>query len=337
MGKERHDTTDFIGLHSTLSYIIGRPRIWRRIPYLRENEGHAPPIVLAVGDRRRVYTIASRLKRPVLLSEIAARLSSQGLNRKDLPSVPEFGRVAMAIGLTSSSVPVLAVETQMGAPATQIIMKEVLSDRLTSADYHAGKVRISLAQKLVIRVGTAGGINCGGKPEVKVGDIVNATHSIGATGAVIQTISGLDFWRPGVAQDFHQKWCNLGSDFTIAADGDPRVECSEDVVEALDRAGQRFAKGSYHRGGNVTKDSLYAELSTDAFLRLCRTQNCRSTEMELSAIAVAACEHKAHFGMISGILGVLPGVSFAESDRAKVAAEQRSLRVALEAVDELAS
>lgn len=91
----------------------------------------------------------------------------------------------MAIGLTSRSIPVLVVETQMGAPATQIIMKKNLSDKLTSKEYRAGKVRISLPHKVVIRVGTAGGINCPGMSPIRVGDIVNATHSIGATGTVI--------------------------------------------------------------------------------------------------------------------------------------------------------
>jgi uridine phosphorylase len=240
----------------------------------------------------------------------------------------------MAIGLVSRSVPVLVVETQMGAPATQIIMTEVLSDELTSTDYRAGNARISLPHKVVIRVGTAGGINCEATPSMNVGDIVNATHSIGATGAVIQSLVRLDFWRPGAIDDFRNAWTSLGPDFSITEDGHPRVECSGDVVEALDIAGKRLAGDNYHRGGNVTKDSLYAELSLEMFLNLCRKQSCRSTEMELSAIAVSARENSAHFGMVSGIVGVLPG-SFAESERAKSAAERKALRVALEAIKNL--
>jgi len=243
----------------------------------------------------------------------------------------------MAIGLVSGRVPVLVVETQMGAPATQIIMNEVLSDELTSADYRVGKFRVSLPRKVVIRVGTAGGINCEGMPTIKVGDIVNATHSVGASGAVIQSLVRLDFWRADTIEQFRNKWVSLGSDFTVTEEGHPRVECSRDVVEALDTAGQRLARGAYHQGGNVTKDSLYAELSADMFLDLCRTQNCRSTEMELSAIAVSAVERNAHFGMVSAIVGVLPGVSFTGSERAKATAEQRSLQVALEAVKHLTS
>ena len=334
MNERSPETSHYLGRHTALSYVIDQPRIWRRIPCLRENEGRSPPLVLAVGDRRRVYAIAHKLREPVLISEAAARLSHRNISGRNLLSTSEYGRVAMAIGLVSRSVPVLVVETQMGAPATQIIMNEVLSDELTSTDYQVGNVRISLPHKAVIRVGTAGGINCEGKPTIKVGDLVNATHSIGATGAVIQSLARLDFWRPGAIEDFRNAWMSLGPDFSITQDGHPRVECSRDVVEALDISGKRLAEHNYRRGGNVTKDSLYAELSLDAFLSLCRKQSCRSTEMELSAIAVSARENNAHFGMVSAIVGVLPG-SFAESERAKGAAERKALRVALEAVRNL--
>jgi len=325
----------YLGRHTTLSYVIRRREIWRRIPYLRDNDGRAPPLILAVGDRRRVYAIARRLHKPVLLSEAAAKLSSQTAGGMELPTVPEYGRVALAVGLVSSSAPVLVVETQMGAPATQIIMNEILSDELTSTDYQVGKVKISLPHKAVIRVGTAGGINCGAMPTINVGDIVNATHSIGATGAVIQSLLRLDFWRAGAIEDFREKWMSLGPDFSVTKDGHPRVECSRDVVEALDVAGRRLVADNYHRGGNITKDSLYAEQSPELFLELCRLQNCRSTEMELSAIAISAQQSNAHFGMMSAIVGVLPG-SFSESERDKSDAEQRALRVALEAIKNLA-
>jgi uridine phosphorylase len=337
LGEEHSDTVHFLGRHTALSYVIDQRRVWKRIPYLRDNEGRAPPLVLAVGDRRRVYSIARKLKKPVFLPETAARLSGQRASEKDLRSALEFGRVAMAIGLVSSSVPVLVVETQMGAPATQIIMNEVLSDELTSTVYRVGKSKIDLPYKIVIRVGTAGGINCDGKPAIEVGDIVNATHSIGATGAVIQSLRRLDFWSLGAIEEFRKRWIGLGPDFTITVEGHPRVECSRDVVEALDDTGRRLATDAYHRGGNVTKDSLYAELSDDVFLELCYAHNCRCTEMELSAIAVSARKNNAHFGMVSAIVGVLPGASFTKSEKAKTLAEQRSQRVALEAAKNLAS
>lgn len=337
MSEQHSDSSHYLGRHTTLSYLVGRRRIWQHIPYLRENEGHAPPIALAVGDRRRVHEIASRLRKPVLVPETAARFAHRGVSKKALPAAPEYGRVAMAIGLASGSVPVLVVETQMGAPSTQIIMNEILSDELTSTDYRTGKVTLSMPHKIVIRVGTAGGINCQGSSTIKPGDVVNATHSIGATGAVIQSLLRLDFWIPGAIEEFRKRWVDQGPEFTITQEGHPRVECGGDVVEALDAAGQRFAAGAYHKGGNITKDSLYAELSENVFLELCRAYNCRSTEMELSAIAVSARANNACFGMISAIVGVLPGGSFVESERVKATAEERSLRIVLEAVKNLAS
>ena len=329
-----HEAQDFLGRHTALSLLKQKPQVWGRIRYLRENNGLAPPIILAVGDRRRVYTIARKLRKPVLLSEAAAKLSNPRLRPSYLPSSSEFGRIAMAIG-TIASIPVLVVETQMGSPATQIIMNEILSNQLTSNEYRVGSKRISLPQKIVIRVGTAGGINCEGAPLIRVGDVVNATHSIGATGANIQALSRLDFWHPEGNEEFRSKWTKLGPDFTITHDGHPRVECSRNVVEAIADAGTRLVKDAYHSGGNVTKDSLYAELSNDMFLDLCRSENCRTTEMELSAIAVAAHEHQTSFGMISAIVGVLPGSSFGHNQKMRRVAEERALRVGLNAISHL--
>jgi uridine phosphorylase len=237
----------------------------------------------------------------------------------------------MVIG-TIASIPVLVLETQMGSSATQIIMNEILSDKLTSNEYRISGKMISLPNKIVIRIGTAGGINCGGMPPVRLGDVVNATHSIGATGAIMQSLLRLDFWHPGAYEEFRSKWTSLSPNFTITKGNYPRVECSRGVVDAIEFAGSRIAKGAYQKGGNVTKDSLYAELSTDIFLHLCQTENCRTTEMELSAIAVAAQAHETRFGMVSAVVGVLPGSSFVEDEKMKRMAEDKALQVGLEAV-----
>lgn len=321
--------TRYLGRHTTLSYLAHRKQLWRRIPYLRENGGCAPPLILAVGDRRRVYSISRKLKRAVLLPERAARQVSA----RDFRSTHEFGRVAMAIGLVAS-VPILVVETQMGAPATQIIMNEVLSDDLTCLQYQVGKNQFIVPNKIVIRVGTAGGINCEGKRPVNVGDIVVATHSIGVTGANIQSLLSLDFWRPESIRNFKESWTKLGDDFTITGAGHPRVNCSEDVLSVLKSAARTTAEQHHQVGGNITKDSLYAELSSDLFIELCKTENCRTTEMEFSAIALAAHEHDAHFGMISAVVGVLPGGSFTESEKMRTIAEQRALNVSLAAISQ---
>jgi len=331
MSRVHEEDEHFLGQHTTLSLLKQKPNLWHRIPYLKENEGHAPPIVLAVGDRRRVYAIARRLHNPVLLPEVAAKLSNPRLALTKLPLAPEFGRIAMVIG-TVASVPVMVVETQMGSPATQIIMNEILSNQLTSNEYRVRGKRISLPNKIVIRIGTAGGINCEGVPPIRAGDVVNATHSIGATGAIMQSLLRLDFWHPEAYEKFRSKWTSLSPDFTITKDNHPRVECSRDVVDAIELAGSRIAKDTYHKGGNITKDSLYAELSTDIFLHLCQTENCRTTEMELSAIAVAAHAHQTSYGMVSAIVGVMPGASFVEDKKMKRMAEDKALQVGLETV-----
>jgi uridine phosphorylase len=237
----------------------------------------------------------------------------------------------MVIG-TIASVPVLVLETQMGSSATEIIMNEILSDMLTSNEYRVSGKRFSLPNKIVIRIGTAGGINCGGMPPIRPGDVVNATHSIGATGAVMQSLLRLDFWQPEAYGEFRSKWTSLSPDFTITTDNYPRVECSRDVVDAIELAGLRIAKGAYQKGGNITKDSLYAELNTDIFFHLCQTENCRTTEMELSAIAVAAHAHETSFGMVSAVVGVLPESSFVEDEKMKRMAEGKALQVGLDAV-----
>jgi len=125
---------------------------------------------------------------------------------------------------------------------------------------------------------------------------------------------------------------SLGSDFTITRGNVPRVECSRAVVDAIEVAGSRIVKGTYQKGGNITKDSLYAELSTDIFLYLCQTENCRTTEMELSAIAVAAHAHETSFGMVSAVVGVLPGSPFVEDEKMRRMAEDNAVQVGLEAV-----
>ena len=324
----------FLGRHTALGQLAIKPKVWRRIPYLRENEGRAPPIVLAVGDRRRVRAIARKLRNPILLPETVAKLSNRGVRARDLSLAAESGRVAMAIG-NYGSVPILIVETQMGAPAVQIIMNEILSDELTANEYKIGHEKFELKHKIVLRIGTAGGINCEGAEPINVGDVVNATHSLGATGAIIQSLSGLDFWRPETLQAFRGEWLRLGPDFTYTTGGHPKVECSGEVIDAIDMAAHRLPRQAYHKGGNVTKDSLYAELSDEAFLNLCRTENCRTTEMELSAIAASSREHNASFGMISAIVGTLPGSSFAEDEKLKGLAERRAIQVALESVKRL--
>lgn len=318
----------FLGRHTALAHAVLKPAVWRRIPYLRENHGRAPPIILVVGDRRRVVAIARKLHKPVTLPETIARCYNRSIPTEHLPSTIEFGRVAMIIG-EAESVPVLVVETQMGASAVQIVLNEILSDELTANEYRVGRRQFNLTHKVVIRLGTAGGMNCENATPLRIGDVVNATHSIGATGADMQSLLRLDFWHPEAPQEFRDRWLKLGSDFTYTKGGYPKVECSREVVDAIESVGTTMPGSCYQRGGNITKDSLYAELGSETFIDLCRTENCRTTEMELSAVAVAAHQHSARFGMLSAIVGMLPGSSFGQDEKMKRLGEQRAIEVGL--------
>lgn len=322
----------FIGRHTTLSYLQDQPRIWKRIPYLRDNHCKAPPIILAVGDRRRVYAATKHLTDPVPVPALAARLV-----RPHNPRLtPVLGRVFMVIGM-AGKVPVMVVETQMGAPATQIIMEEILSDQITTTAYKTAAGTLTVPQKVVIRAGTAGAINCPAKPPLRVGDLSIATHTIGATGATIQALTALDMWHPDTIRRFRRDWQRLGPDFTVTPEGDPRADSTHRVVKALEQAAKQLSPGRYQLGGNVTKDSLYSEQSASLFQHLCRTQNCRSTEMEFTTLAATAAQHNAAYGMINSILSII-GVeeSWISSEKRVAAIEDRTIRVALQAAQQLA-
>lgn len=292
-------------------------------------------MVLAVGDRRRVWRMAKLLDRAVFLSETAAKLASGAARGKGHLAVSEMGRVAMVLG-EYRSVPILVVETQMGSTATQIILTEVLSEALTSTRYRLRRRFFEFDRKYVIRVGTCAGINCGSKERVKLGDIINATHSIGAPGADIQYLVRLDSWRTDTLRALTERWPTVGEGFSITSDGHPRIACSQEVVEAIRDAAEELDLRGYHSGGNVTKDSLYSELNESIFLRLCRDHDCRSTDTELTTIGVLATRAKASFGMVSAVVGLIPGGSFAKSESVKERAEAKAMHAGLEAMRLLA-
>ena len=45
-------TIAYLGRHTAIGYL--GPAEWKEIPCLKENEGGLPPLVIAVGDARRV-------------------------------------------------------------------------------------------------------------------------------------------------------------------------------------------------------------------------------------------------------------------------------------------
>jgi uridine phosphorylase len=322
---------DYLGKHTTLSYIVDRPEIWSRIPYLNENEGKSPPFIIVVGDRRRVWKVAERLSKVVFLDQAATQISSEIDGWKESPSAKaEYGRVAMALG-TYESVPILVAEIQMGSYSAQIILNEILSDNLVSKQYIAEGQNFDADYKYVIRVGTCGGINCSQHEQIREGDIINSTFAIGASTAILQSTARLDTWRIDSVEPVKEAWLGLGSGFSLTKDGHPKAHCSSVVVDAINKAAS--AKGiRCFQGGAVTKDSLYAELSENLFVELCRRHSARSTEDALSTIAAVCTRKGAKFGMVAGAIGLIPGSSFTESESVKDRAEKRAIELALEAM-----
>jgi uridine phosphorylase len=315
-----------IGRHTVLANVVDEPQIWKRIPYLRDNGGRAPPIILAVGDRRRVYAAAKHLKDPVLVPEMASKL--------DPEQSGIMGRAAMVIGYYDGT-PVLVAESQMGAPAVQIIVNELLNDHITSTTYNTPSGPLKMPQKGVIRVGTAGGINHKPQPTLHVGDLVIATHTLGLTGATAQALGGPDFFHPQLLETFRRNWLKLGKEFSITDDGYPRANCSPAVVKALGEAATRL-NANFQLCGNLTTDSLYARALIPEQRRLCVTQNCRSAEMELTAIAHVARINHAMFGMVAAVVNMSGERQswFSPGDRS--AAEDAAVRTALQAASSLA-
>lgn len=321
---------EYLGRHTTISH-LKKPE-WQNIPYLKDNDGALPPLIIAVGDARRAARAVSvlKLQNVIPLHEHGERLL--GLVGR--------GRVDMLIGsfeLNKKAVPLLIVETQMGMPATEIILREVLAH--SSPEYKFDGAGIDAGGIYVIRAGTAGGINMpdGSGNKIELGDIVNASFSIGWSGALIESMAGLELFSDEVGRKFKKRWENLGLSWTD--DGRfPLAQCSKNVVDAINKAGQDLGARMV-TGGNFSKDSLYAEIDVDQFVELRKRYNVMSTEMEQTALLKLCAEFRekklnVNGGLVSGIIGVLPD-SFAdgkEIEEKMKRVEEDTLKVAAHAL-----
>ena len=314
----REKTLIYLGRHTSIGYLS--PLEWKKIPYLKDNDGCLPPLIIAVGDSRRVTKAHSalQLKNILVLHEESERLL--GLTGK--------GRVDLIIGEFTHkkrSVPLLLVETQMGMPATDIILREVLSH--CHVQYNFGRSKIKTDAINIVRVGTAGGINSRrkGSKKLSIGDIVNAEFSLGWAGAILQSMAGLDYSSKNIYRIFKKKWLESGNSFT--KDGRfPLMENSKELVDSISSALKELGCPS-HRGGNFSKDSLYAEIDTDSFLELRDKYNVLSTEMEQMVLGKLAGDFrkaglKLNTGLVSGIIGVLPDESFSDKDEHRALIEK---------------
>ena len=311
---------DYLGRHTTIGYL--GPEQWREIPYLRDNGGCLPPYILALGDARRVRRAITELdlEEPLLLHEAGeAALGPVGR-----------GRVDIVIGVyrhEGRAIPLVIVETQMGMSPTQIIMREVLAHTVTT--YRVQGETVGSGKINLIRAGSAGGINFVSPPEgvtpIEVGDVVNATFSAGYSGAVIQSIAGIDLYAPQTWKQYQEVWKAWGLSFTRDG-GYPMAESDPAIIAAIRAAADELGVRC-HEGGNFSKDSLYAETRDDVFLALRQKYDIMSTEMEHLGLAALAGECRTKSltvgtGLVSGVIGTMPGASFDVSPEAKGRAEQ---------------
>lgn len=302
---------NYLGIHTTVGHLT--PFEWKHIPYLNENEGHLPPFIIAVGDRRRVEYACSTLN---LKNTI--RLHNEG---EQLLGLKGRGRVDMAIGEFSfekKSIPILITETQMGMPSTEIILKEIIFHTKTKYSFNATNIETDACN--LIRVGTAGGINSDNESIISIGDIVNSSFSVGWAGTILESLGGLNFSDKETINRFMRKWKDLGLSFTDD-NKFPLAKNSKILISNIKKGCDWLGINS-HIGGNFSKDSLYAEIDDKVFVNLRNKYNILSTEMEQIVIAKVAAESckqgfKVNTGLISAIIGLIPGESFALAEKHK--------------------
>ena len=330
-----------LGQHTCIS-IAKESGKWKDIAYLKDNEGMLPPSMIVVGDRRRVLSASKLLTEKLLLHEEMERCLGPGAS----------GRVNVAIGIYEHNgrpLPLTILETQMGCSAQDINAWEALINSREDG-YILGNAHISSGSLNVIRAGTCGGIIISDdgisqkdKPIIEIGDLINATASMG-DGAVVRQRLGcgncLD--REDMLR-FKKLWYLRGHGFT-PDDKWPLISSSPNIVAALAKSSAELGLIS-HTGANFTKESLYIE-NNEGWVKSLRTKyGVLSTEMEHFGLAFLAHELirfgiEVHQGLISCVVGTVPGGSFAspgskEEAKAKES-EQKMLESAMRALWKMA-
>lgn len=329
------------GIHTAIGHINELWR-WKDIPYLKDNEGMLPPFIIAVGSRVRVKKAPDvlRLKEPVFIDEVA----------REEAGLDAYGRVALLVGIFEGrkiAFPLAVVETQMGCPATQINLKEVLY-YAKDCGYCLGGTTIKSDGIYVIRAGTAAGVNSFFSSELRlsIGDLAIANENYGSVGAIIQSrISILNFAGVQVSEKADALRKSLAEQglFTSHDFMSLKTVCSSRLVFHIQAAANELKLRNIV-GANFTKDSLYAEMNEESFAWLRDNYSIVSTEMEQMVIDILAAEFRkqgipVYSGLISALIGAIPGKSFPENEdekRAACEAEENALRVAARAFERIA-
>ncbi|MBD3398590.1 hypothetical protein GF412_05100 [Candidatus Micrarchaeota archaeon] len=324
-----------LGVHTAVGH-LQKFNKWKEIPFLRDNKGMVPPFIISVGSRARV------LQSPFTLGMKSHSFIDDAAKQKF--SIADYGRVCICIGTAEHKgllFPLMVAESQMGCPAAQINMKELLYHARPEGYKIRGEWRPSSGVH-VIRAGTCGGVNSHKRtsPVMEIGDIAIAAESIGSVGALLQSSFGmLNF--TGIPMPQEAK-ANFPARFT--EDGQylstfPSADMGTALVSGARELGAKFACGT-----NFTKDSLYAEMGEDDFAALRDRYNVISTEMEQIAIDALAYEFTkegipVHSGLVSAVIGAIPGKSFPETEeehKAAAKAEEHAVILAKNALGETA-
>ncbi len=283
----------FLGRHTCLPF-LARAGGFRDVPLLAELGG-VPPFVIVVGDRRRAWRVLSCLDEP---TDLCARTRA-------LHGQRAAGRVEIGVGLTQG-VPVMVVETQMGGPATQIIVREVLDE-----SFHPG------GAQAVIRVGSCGTLSTSAAPP----ELVVAAFASGWSSAVEQEVHGVGA-RP--------------TEFDATAPADPPViPADPGIVRALEAGAAEAAPGaSCCTAGVFSKDSLYSEQDAE-FAGVLKRLGCLATEMEVATIAPLASVLGVPWGGIMATAGGVPDGPWFEAEQIE-ASEDQAIAASLAAIRHLA-
>ncbi len=301
-----------------------------------------PPFIIAVGSRVRVMRAADvlSLKEPVFIDREA----------HDKVGTNAFGRVSMLAGICDSErpFPLLVVETQMGCPATQIILKEILYYAKDNS-YAFDSASMETDGIYVVRAGTCAGVNSHSSSELRVniGDILIANESYGSIGAVAQSVLGeLSFTGVNISEKVNTLRLMLSDHHALGLSFDQKnivTASSPRLIMRLQEAASGLGIRTIH-SSNFSKDSLYAEMGEDAFAWLRDNYGVVSTEMEQLVIDTLAGEFRGvginvYSGLVSAAIGAIPGKSFPETEEERKAAddaETNALRIAAKALGNIA-
>ncbi|MFH2105726.1 MAG: hypothetical protein ABII22_00550 [Candidatus Micrarchaeota archaeon] len=327
----------YLGKHTAASWLAESNR-YNDIPFLKDNYGKLPPFMLLFGDRRRVIDATRELR---LRNAVRLDLASE-----EIFGLQGSGRVNLALGIYSPSgqekrMPLLLVECQMGGSPNQIILRELWA--LVKKGQYALDEHTAIKSNGIkaVRCGTAGGILTFAEekqhPLLDVGDVVVAKDNIGNMGAILQSLGSINFFKPRVFSIYCRRMAELGFNQIIHDGKGNRYIVqpeSEEMVKQLVRASQAQGLQTYV-GRNFSKDSLYLEADETQVMALRTDFGVFSTEMEQLLINFEAArflhEHGilVETGLISAIVGIVPGGSFAPDPyKEKVGNTERGILVA---------